>query len=670
MNSFQQLNTYSSQTITYNNGSGYSLVFANALGNGTVTSNTSVYHTLQDRQPIVTFTGSTQPIIVNIQSPNDANGACLSNVVYAGNNANLSVTAINSTTWCIGNVWSVADYNEVFVNTLAYINSSRTEDFFYSTNITDQQGNNRSFYTNVDVIPFGFSYPSTVTFNEDANAIIDGLSISDLANNSYSVTMSLANASVGTMVLNSNARTGTTQVISGTKSQINTALAGNITYVPADDYVSSSNIALTVLNTTTSNVVLSSNIQLQIGATHAEFSYPTQLNYGINANAVVGTTPYGNLRITDQATNRNYSVTAVMGNIVGGNLYIASTNYGNTVSLAGNITTVNNQLANLVIVPSGSGGSNTSIVYTQTQTTANIAQGNITLPVTYTPTTWHINNGAERATGTLTYSVANAMPEFSANADFWRGQWYPGNLQPYTTAPAITSMRDNTNFKSGGISLKLSNIQSFTSAYDTSVSDAALSTVEFWIYPTAELGNSGIAQINTTTTAGDGYGLPTDSLKLGTVNNEMFLYPFVPEVVDNTRWYQRAVLGTITANVWTHIAFQRNDSSNTASSLSCWVNGEPKTTKYTLGSPSNGMFGSPTGPYGAAWMPNSVKQVWFGQPAKRPTGVTGAAITKFQGLIDNFSITNSAVYTPGVAFTPTTVPPQPGGNVRQIINGV
>jgi hypothetical protein len=231
-------------------------------------------------------------------------------------------------------------------------------------------------------------------------------------------------------------------------------------------------------------------------------------------------------------------------------------------------------------------------------------------------------------------------------------------------------MRDSTNFKSGGISLNISNIQSFTSAYDTSVSDAALSTVEFWIYPTASLGNCGIIQINTTTTAGDGYGLPADGLKLGTVNNEMFLYPFNPEVVNDTRWHQRAVLGTLTANVWTHIAFQRNDSGNTAASLSCWVNGEPKTTKYTTGSPSNGMFGSPTGPYGSPWMPNSVKQVWFGQPAKPPTLVTGATITKFQGLIDNFSITNSAVYTPDVAFTPSTVPPQPGGNVRQIINGV
>lgn len=686
MNSIIDLNA--AANVNYNNQGNYVIAFGNSLGN--TTSNVLAYGNanITNQCNITTLTDAVRDVLIDLEFSNVGNV----NLAYTGSCSVIGIQQVAPATWRVTGIRTTGQYTDAMAN-VKYQDltgaSNVTPEYSYVTTVNDQDGNTRTWTTTVDVIPFGFSYANSVTFNEDESANITNLGITDLSANiaTYNVVFSMNTPAAGNLMLNSNSLSNTTVTVVGNLTQVNSVLAANIRYVPADDYVSNSSVAFTVTNVTTGNLATAGNIDLIIGNTHPDYSVPSQLSYGLHANATVGTTPYGNLRITDLAVNRSYNVRATMANVYAGNLWVGSTSYGNQVTLTGTRDAVNANLANLVIVPNGNIGSNTTIAYVQTQTTANIQQANVTLNVGWTPTTWHVNSGTERDTGTLTYTLANGFVQ-TGNVDFWRVQYrQSGNLVHFPDANAanISLMRETSEVKAGPTAVRLAGGRVFFGDFDTSTTNNAVSTVQFWMYPVQDLTNTLIAVFNTHNT-GTFAPLPIwptgssadSALSLYAWQGELFLVPYpYTAVLENfvsppiVRYYQRASLGIIPTGAWTHLAFQRNDGSNTANSLSCWVNGVPANNKFTIGTASDGYYGNSTGPYGANWAPNAFRQVVLGTRGPNINRARADATgSDLDVIIDSLSVSNVGLYTGNVAFTPPTMPELPAANITQIINGI
>jgi hypothetical protein len=382
-----------------------------------------------------------------VNAPVDLNGVAISNIAYSGPNGNIEVEKVNNNQWLIGNIWTVSDYNEVFNNTSVSINSLRTDDFAYQTVVSDQLGETRTFFTLVDVVPFGFSRPGSVTYNEDQTAQITGMAITDISNLNYTCTFNLVPALAGNLRINSNQTQGNSVVVSGSRDQVNTVLASGIAYIPADDYVANSNVSVSVFNNSSNTSVGTANIQLLIGQTHADFSVPTSLGYSQTANINVGTTQDGNVRITDLAVNRQYSSTLTLQDAAIGNLYNGATLLGNTVTYTGNSVQVNNNLANVSFVPNSTANTSSIIRYTQVQTTAGITQaGNVSIPLTYQVPAIHIASGVPKPVGTRLDNNGGIGGNATPNVDFWA---YRYNLTQSQSSPPVfiysTPITSNVN---------------------------------------------------------------------------------------------------------------------------------------------------------------------------------------------------------------------------------
>ena len=448
MNSFKDLNSYSDEFVSFRSQDDYSIVWGNNLGNATIVANVSVSHNLQNRQLIDAVNNPLLPLVIQVNAPVDPNGVSISNIAYSGPNGNIVVENINNNQWLVGNIWTVNDYNEVFNNTSVSINNLRTDDFAYQTVVSDQLGETRTFFTTVDVVPFGFSRPGSVTYNEDQTAQITGMAITDISNLNYTCTFDLVPALAGNLLINSNQIQGNSVVVSGSRDQVNTVLASGIAYIPADDYVANSNVSVSVFNNSSNTSVGTANIQLLIGQTHADFSVPTSLGYSETANINVGTTQDGNIQITDLATNRQYSSTLTLQDAAIGNLYNGATLLGSTVTYTGNSIQVNNNLANVTFVPNSTANTSSIISYTQIQTTAGITQAaNVSIPLTYQVPAIHINSGVPKPVGTRLDNNGGIGGNATPNVDFWAYQYRADSATPSNYTTPITSNVNLNDFR-------------------------------------------------------------------------------------------------------------------------------------------------------------------------------------------------------------------------------
>jgi hypothetical protein len=692
VNSFQQLNSYGNANVTYTSGANANIVWGNSLGNGTIISNVSVTHALQNRQPLITFNGATRPIVVGINASSDAEGTTITNVEYIGNNANIVLTQVDILQWTLGNIWSTVDYSDAFSNSRVSIDSLRTEDFNYQTSITDQVGNNFSFYTNVDVIPFGMSYPTSVGYSEDsAGVLINPLEITDLANYNYTLSMSIASANSGNLLLG-NSYSSNSFSVTGNTAVVNPVIA-NVRYVPYADQTSTIPVNLIVYNNSTSNAMVNANISMVCTQTHADFSSPTFVAYTKVGNSNIGTTSLGNIRITDLATSKNYSSTLTAGNIFGGNLYIGNTAYGNTLTLTGNITGVNANLANIKWVPSGNIANSTTIQYTQTQTTNSILQGNISIPLNYVQTTAHIESaGVEKDVLSGSYPL-----DLPAAADFWV---YKGNIgatptgfyNGYYDSVTVSNFRNTTDFIGPTSSISVGNLQGATSRVDSISDPYSASTFEMWVKPQMS-GNSYVIGSVFCSSAGSPpyyvgggirlevfqgqlYGVLSDEVTNGANSpSSGAVVQYKGPAFNTDFWYQRVVLNDFSNNAWNHIAVMRTAGTND-SRLYIWVNGIQQNEQYGRALAENGYYGGAGGPFWN-WTKGCFNRFTVGA-TNMPNSYSGSIVNPgwttwrrpFIGLFDNIKITQQAVYTPGTNFTPSTESAVYAGNVTQFMNGI
>jgi hypothetical protein len=681
MNSFSELNGYSSELVSFQSQNDYNIVWANSLGNANIIANVSVSHNLPDQQPLVSFTNPLKPLCVAISSPRDIEGIALSNVVYTGNNANISLTHPNELQWVATGMWTVSDYNELFNNTTVSINSLRTEDFAYEVAATDQLGSTRDFFVNVDVVPFGFSRPTSVTYNEDSNATISGMAITDIANSNYTFTFTLSSAAAGNLVLNYNAQTGNVLTFTEDRDQCNTILADNITYVPADDFVANSNVSVNIYNNTTSEDLGTSNIALIIGSTHADFTAPTSIPWSKTGNSSIYSGGDVNLAITDLAVNRQYTANLTLASTASGNIYLGDTFYGNIISLSGNITQVNANIANLKFVPNAASNTSTTLQYVQTQTTAGINQANVSISMAYQPEAIHINSGGiELPVGS---NIAAAGSDFfsyqfpvlrigqSAPSAQYRsiGTYGAANGDNYSTFPTFglqvpgsaAPVRNTSIYRYGPMSIDVSYPRGLQGEIDTSITDTGPAYFAFWIYLKQAHPFSTICYLNDGTAVWRGFCTFNNNLyfvqggaegQVGAGNN---LVPHVP-------------FGSLPIETWTHIAVQKGNNNE---SFACWKNGQPITSFYNFG----GVAMTATG-FANLYTMKAFTQFIFGAPLDvYPPGDGGyGGFNNSNGqlplntLLDDIVIRNDTPYTPGVAFTPTAQVWE--ANSRQLMTGV
>ncbi len=667
MNNFSELNDYGAGQVTFQSQADYSIVFGNSLGNGSVTANNTVFFTLQNRQPIISFTNPLEPLVVSIIAQPDLNGACINTIQYVGNNANITISNPTAGAWVAQGMWTVADYNELFANGVVELPALRTDDFVMETTANDQLGNTRSFYTEVDVIPGGFSRPNTVSFDEDTTVQIDGMGFSDLADQNYTFTFGLVPTNSGNILLNATAQQGNTIVSTGTRTQINTRLQGNIAFIPADDYAANAVMAVNIYNNTTSTDLGYANIALQIAATHAESSYPSDITYSDVGNIAFNVWTSGNsFAVTDQAVGKNYSLTFNMGNTVIGNLYQGNTLGGSSVTLTGNKAAVNSAIGNVLFVPNGLSTANASLVFTQTQTTANILQTNVTIPMINQIVAQHANDAGPLPVGQL-YTTGNAQAN-TANTSFSLSTYSgaSGNVLLQTLGNTITpaAARVTTNVKYSPISIRLSNqtgLQNHRPYLTAGSTVPDTCYFAFWVYFNGVSPNKILTLFNSV----GGGGIPAGHavLSIQFSGGSGFVLPNDGYVVSGGYYTERLVLGGgFELNTWNHIAVQRGPTvASGVAPIAAWVNGQPQTSAFSgqgLGNPGFAI------PYISGYPWNKFR---FGRPGG-PVSDTQTAPFLQDFLLDDIVYQDNNPYTAGVAFTPQPLG-QFTGNIRMMMTG-
>lgn len=130
----------------------------------------------------------------------------------------------------------------------------------------------------------------------------------------------------------------------------------------------------------------------------------------------------GYFAITDQANNKSYSVTLSVGDY--GNLYQSGNLQGNTYTISGNISTVNNKLLAVSLLPAYVNSvSSFYLNYTQTQTTNNILQANVQIPMTLYPIPATPTIGAasilSNAIGNVSATISYTAPTLNGSVNYY-----------------------------------------------------------------------------------------------------------------------------------------------------------------------------------------------------------------------------------------------------------
>lgn len=518
MSTIIDLNT--ARTITYNDEASYAISFGTNLGN--ITANLAAYNTanITQQTSLNSITSPVRDLLIDLQFSNVGNVS----MAYVGTYSNIGLLQTAPAAWRVNGIRSVAQYTEAFANvkfTDLTGASNITPEYSYVTTVNDQSGNTRNWTTTVNVVTQpAVSITGNVIYNEDtlanvtiANVVVDPTSV---------VTFRLYANTIPTYgSMTDGVVTGNSIFIDGNATSLNSQIAANaLKFLPASDLVSNvaNAISFAIGNTTT--IYSTSNANIQIANTHAEYNFPdgtytedTRLAFGNtisdldtralsftigiqqtagnagvfyqsnvavagNANtrlnitnsraAINGTIEWmppvdytGNVSFTynqvktlatgnvTQASNVVANFTAVtnpeisnmtdrtvLGNVVS-NIFATTTPYindggdygqsytitlnsargyfgnstanaiaSNTYSFTGNMTTVNNQFANVVFVPVPN-ATNGNFVYTQSRD-GNL-QANITANLTVTPNSFTPAVYTYSSNGTYTATIEERL---------------------------------------------------------------------------------------------------------------------------------------------------------------------------------------------------------------------------------------------------------------------
>jgi len=673
MQSFTDLNNFANTPVNYASQSDYTIIPGTSLGPATVSAVEGSIFTVPKQQPMTTMTNLTRDMLIII-TPTPFSGVAF--VQYTGSDTGISVVSDEVSRWIVSGVRTVAQYDDVFANLRMGVSPgfSTVGSYTFTVGLDDQVNGVFATYTVTVTVTAStvFTVPALINFNEDENARVGNITIVEnfLYATNYTVVLSTENPATSQLALApGNVAANTITLTNVTKANANQTLA-NVVFVPRPDFASNTYINTSVTrlynNETTGKQTLA-----YVAGTNPEYSAPTGYGWSENSTTSIGTTPDGNLSITDTAVGKNYSSTISITPANMGNLLVGNTVIGNTVTYTGNRTTVNNSLANVIFSGNTVTKQSGNVSYVQIQTTDSITQGNITIPLNYQIPAIHIFSNIAKPFGTR---IESATQPATANVDFWAysynqtsainsGVRYYSYTTPSTANVALSSLRSTSNFRYAPLSIRVNGTNGIVSRTQSRAAGTA-GYFAFWLYLNkTHTGNTALGYVSSPNGLGDGLYLNAYNGNLYWSGDRQIHTPGGAAGGLATR----IELGAQQVGAWTHYALQITAGVPGAGSdggtqvVSAWRNGVP-ITEFRLGFPSN------TLQTGLQWTGKnyfSRVQGWqWGAPL--PSNVPASDFVDFN--VDDLQVRIDAPYTNLQSFTPGPV--TWGGNVTQMVTGI
>lgn len=410
MNSIIDLNT--TANISYNAQSSYAIVYGTNAGNVSLSIDEDQSHALEKRTPLNSITSPVRDVLVDIQFAGyPSNAFPVTDVTYAGNWGNISLAKISTNLWRWSGIRSVAQYNEVFANTVlgnAFNYTSNT--YSYSTLVTDQQGNNRSWNTSVTLV----DYPTvvvtgTVIYNQDIVANVNNVNIVSV-NPSRTYTFTANSAGIG--VMGNASGNANVVTLTGNITSLNSQLSGNVLkFYPGHNYASTGNITYEL--SAPGNTYQTGNITMAVGNTHSNYTPANSIT--VDEDGIANIT---GITITDFSTQplangAPYTYTVSLTPANGKIFYTGNSSYANSISFTNSKSSINAIFSGNTVryVPTSDFSGNTTILYTQRSVEDNLLQANANVAVSvtahtdYTLTTAYTVN--EDAVQQLTFQITD-----------------------------------------------------------------------------------------------------------------------------------------------------------------------------------------------------------------------------------------------------------------------
>jgi len=697
MKSFSDLNSYSNTPVTYASESDYLLTWTTSEGDVTTSQFEGSSFLVAKQIDLLVATDITRDILVTIVPSSMAPVAF---VQYTGADANISVVTDGISSWTVMGIRTVAQYSNVFANLYVGITPGQLEPFSFSTRLDDQMGDPiQTWLTTVTVLDSEvFVAPTSIEFNEDESTRVANVQITEnfLYATNYTITITPENPATAQIAFAPGNVAANSWTTTSTKASINSQLA-NLVFVPRPDFAGNTYFDTSVTRVYNSETTGKRTLA-NCAVTHPDYSAPSGYGWSENATTTIGSDGSTSLAITDLAIGKNYTSNVVMSPNTVGNLYVSGIISGNSVSFSGNKTQVNANLATVTFIGNVSNKINGNIQYVQTQTTDNILQGNITIPLTYQIPAIHIYSNVAKSFGTrLNSSGGYDSGLATANVDFWAYQYqtntstsggitYFNYTSPNTANVSLTSLRSTSSYKYGPLGIIIKDRYGIRSRLDTTRSAGSANYIGFWIRMNKNHQFAVYGGAYTSTTGG---GAGRYWMQLMSYNNSMYWanYSWLidgPSLDDSSSiWYERIQLGANpTVGEWTHFALQISAGTTGPSGtqvVSAWRNGVPITEFYTQGGAGGGgppPFG--TLQTGTTWNGKGtfdMIQGWkfganFGAPIinNQINGINGTTKPWLDITVDDIVVRGDAPYTNLVAFTPTAG--SWGGNVRQLVTGI
>lgn len=233
MNSFSQLNSVSSTSVTFTDQADTVIVFGSTLGSTTISRPTQFV--LPQRVPLTTAQDLVTDIVVQYTAPNPNQ---ISSISYTGSNPNIFVNTNSSNQWQVRGIRTVSDYNEAFANVQVAMDLQNYTSFVLSTEVTDQYSNIIDYSITCQT---PFVVPAAVSYAEDTpQPFVIAIADVDQSGNTYQCSVSVS--PVGNLRIGASGNGDPSlSFTANTQSVVNSIMA-NLQYVPTLNSVASATI--------------------------------------------------------------------------------------------------------------------------------------------------------------------------------------------------------------------------------------------------------------------------------------------------------------------------------------------------------------------------------------------------------------------------------------------
>lgn len=437
MQSFNDLNNFSSTSVNYTSANDYVIQYGNNAGNLSTTEFNSSLFKIYKQTPLNTFTLPSKDLLINIASNNVTR---VNDVQYFGTNGNITVWQDTASTWSVTGIRSVDDYNDVFNSTFvgSAANVTGTVDVAFTAD--DQRGNTRSWTATVTLVPNTlFSAPNSLSFGEDTPVNFSGIQITDnypTATNYYveiipATGKLLDRTGNGYVLVNSFS-------LETSKTTMNATLL-NYNFAPAADSTANTSMFVKVRRTADNLEVIKQIALNWNGQSHSDFSIPASYSLAEDANLAMTNASITDLRPDNILPSTQYTVTVASQDA--GNVLMT---YGNTtassIQVTGTKAQINGIFGNANLSPKIQAYNdfvgNSGITYTQVNTTDNVLQANaipislfITNSAEYSVTPSYVAPTVENGGARFVYNIVDAdISAVSYTMSFARTSGSNGNF--------------------------------------------------------------------------------------------------------------------------------------------------------------------------------------------------------------------------------------------------